>query len=110
LLVLPNPGVAMDAVCRRLNTALLRRQLETGQAEAIHFALPAVGGGITLPKLEGFLTHELMTAPDSTEAQLAARLGVPADAEQRAAFSTRLASYLNEDLPLLRHLGFPLPG
>jgi SAM-dependent methyltransferase len=110
LLVLPNPGVAMDAVCRRLNTALLRRQLETGQAEAIHFALPAAGGGITLPKLEGFLTHELMTAPDSTEAQLAARLGVPADAEQRAAFSTRLASYLNEDLPLLRHLGFPLPG
>lgn len=109
LAILPNPGAVMDATCRRLNTLLLQRQLEAGQPDAILFASPAIGGGMSLPKLEGFLTHELMTAPDSTRDQLADRLGVPTDSGQRAAFAARLESYLAHEAPLLRHLGFLLP-
>jgi hypothetical protein len=108
LMILPNPGVAMDAACRRLNTVMLKWQLDAGQPDAINFAVPATGGGVSLPKLEGFLTHELMTAPEATAAELADRLGVPKDAAQRAAFGARLDKYFCEDAPLLRHLGFPL--
>jgi SAM-dependent methyltransferase len=110
LMLLPNPGAEMDAACRRLNTVLLKWQIDAGGAETVNFAVPATGGGVTLPKLEGFLTHELITAPDATDPEhMADRLGVPQDAEQRKAFAERLESFLAQDTPLLRHLGFPLP-
>jgi SAM-dependent methyltransferase len=110
LVLVANPGAEMDTACRRLNAAMLKRQLDAGQAEAITFAVPAIGGGITLPKLEGFLTHELITAPDRTAPEdLADRLGVPRDQAQRDAFAHRLARYFDEDAPLLKHLGLPLP-
>jgi hypothetical protein len=48
---LPNPGAAMNEACRRLNTILLRRGLAAAE-QVVRLALPALGGGIFLPRLE----------------------------------------------------------
>jgi len=49
---LPNPAAPMNETARRLNTILVRRQLAAGPRDGlVTLALPAAGGGISLPLL-----------------------------------------------------------
>ncbi len=103
---IPNPGAAMDARCARLNAVLLRAQFAVGQGGApIHFAVPATGNGLTLPNFDGMILHEIIDNPHEAAADMAARLAIHQDAEQRAALDRKLRQFIAEDLPFLRHLG-----
>jgi hypothetical protein len=79
---LPNPAAPMNETCRRLNTVLVRRQLAAGQRDGpVTLALPAAGGGISLP---------LMAALRAV-AQASPRLSGPPEAQK--------------PVPWLRHFG-----
>jgi SAM-dependent methyltransferase len=107
---LPNPGVAIDERCAKLNLALLRAQFAGGQgASPIHFALPCTGGGLTLPNFEGMIAHEVAANPETIDPQeMAARLAIQQPAAQRAALAEKLTAFFASDAPWLRHFGFSL--
>jgi SAM-dependent methyltransferase len=109
-IILPNPGAAMDERCMRLNIALLRAQFAAGRGAAqIHFALPATGHGTTMPNFQGMILHEIAANPAASDPDdMAARLGIHQSPEQRADLAERLYQFLQNDAPLLRHLGFPI--
>jgi hypothetical protein len=107
VMVQPNPGVAMDERCMRLNLVLLQRQLEAGMRNApVTMAVPALGSGMSLPFFEGAVIHELAAQPESQEPEaLVARMGVAQGPEDRAKLAVRIAEFFRDDAPLLRHLG-----
>jgi hypothetical protein len=107
---MPNPGVAMDERCTRLNHVLLSQQLAAGQGNGpFNFAMPSLGGGMTLPGFEGMIVHELAANPEITRPEdIAARLGARQTNDERAALTARLAGFFANDAPLLRNFGFTL--
>jgi hypothetical protein len=108
VVAVPNPGAAMDERCARLNKVLVRTQFAAGQAGTpVHFAVPAVGHGMTLPYFEAMIVHELDSHPDVTDPrEMAARLAIEQSAEQREALAARLVAFFERDAPMLRNFGF----
>ncbi len=106
----PNPGLMIDERCGRLNLALLRAQFAGGQgASPIHFAVPCVGGGLTLPNFEGMIVHELAANPATTSPHdMAARLAIHQPPAQREALAEKLEMFFKNDSGVLRHFGFNL--
>jgi SAM-dependent methyltransferase len=110
-IVVPNPGVTMDTTCARLNDVLLRAQFAAGNGGGpIHFALPAIGHGITLPNFEGMIVHELANHPEDVDdpRNMAARLAIQNPPEVRAELAERLERFFANEAPMLRHFGFSL--
>jgi 2-polyprenyl-3-methyl-5-hydroxy-6-metoxy-1,4-benzoquinol methylase len=104
--VIPNPVAKLDERAKRLNAVLLRAQFAAGQgAGPIHFAVPATGNGLTLPNFDGMILHEIINNPNEMLSDMAARLAIHQNAEQRAALTEKLRHFFTEDAPFLAHFG-----
>jgi precorrin-6B methylase 2 len=110
VVAVPNPGAVLDERCRRLNVALLRRTFETAPGQPAHMAVPATGGGTTLPFAEAIMVNELVNDPDLQGAEALAdrlakkRIGGP----DRGRLDAHVENFYRNDAPLLRNFGMPV--
>jgi SAM-dependent methyltransferase len=109
VVAVPNPGAVLDERCRRLNAALLRRTFETAPGQPVHMAVPATGGGTTLPFAEAIMVNELAANPEIGPDSLAdwltkKRIG----GSDRQKLDAHVENFYRNDAPLLRNFGMPV--